>query len=285
VAPTAATLGTVHLAQCVPKCTPLDPFLESAYHDNLDGLHIAHPEPTLYTHEVSMAHPIFVSLEGGEASGKTTQAKLLTDGLVRAAVDVRLLQEPGYTPLGSHLRDFLLSEESVSPIAELLLFEAARAELVTKELRPLLERGVCVVTDRYIDSSIAYQGYGRMLDAEWVRWLNTFATQGLTPQRTFLLDLPPEDALRRLEPQSLWSDAKTPTGNMPPRVDEEGQRKFENSSIEFHKRVREGYTQLAQAEPDRWRVIDATLSVEEIHATIWDDVAQLLDIQGIVGSI
>ena len=123
-----------------------------------------------------------------------------------------------------------------------------------------------------------------MLDAGWVRWLNTFATQGLTPQRTFLLDLPPEDALQRLEPP-LRSNAKTTAGDMPLRVDEEGQRKFENSPIEFHERVREGYTQLAQAEPDRWRVIDATLPVEMIRETIWDEIAQLLDSHGGVGGI
>ncbi|MBI4336207.1 MAG: dTMP kinase [Chloroflexi bacterium] len=229
-----------------------------------------------------MPPPLFVSFEGGEGSGKTTQAGLLHQRLKERQVNVILVHEPGSTPLGKALRNFLLSQKLV-PQAELLLFLAARAQLVQQVLRPALRQGVSVVADRYADSSVAYQGYGRRLPLEMVRQLNRFATGGLVPDMTVLLDMPPEEGLRRMgQEQTLEQlpmeikDVGLPEG----RVDAKGQRKFERLPLAFHQRVRNGFLALAKAEPGRFLVLDATLPRDELARRIWERVAPLLEEAG-----
>ena len=224
---------------------------------------------------------LFISFEGGEGSGKSTQAALLRDRLRSAGTRALLVHEPGTTPLGQYLRGWLKREkpkgEDVSTRAELLLFAAARAELATKVIAPALtEQDRVVISDRYADSTIAYQGYGRRLSLKDVEVVNHLATTGTLPDLTILLDLSPDEGLNRvgtaqnrlpLEP----SDIKK-TG----RGDEEGSRRFEEESIEFHERVRNGYLELARNEPERWRVIGATTSVEQIADLVWKHVEKLL---------
>ena len=223
---------------------------------------------------------LFISFEGGEGSGKSTQAETLQQRLQQAGVSSLLLQEPGTTPLGVFLRDKLKQEiqreHALSPGAELFLFAAARAELVAKEISPALqERATMVIADRFADSTIAYQGYGRRLPLEDVATINRIATQGVSPNATFLLDCPPEVGLERLSPQfRLPLDHDEAPSD--PRIDLAGTRRFERESLDFHKRVRNGYLMIADEEPDRWCVIDATMSAQEISDIVWGRVDELL---------
>ena len=192
---------------------------------------------------------LFVTLEGGEGTGKSTQASALAD---RARADGRQVvtcREPGGTALGERLRDALFaSEESPSPLAELLIFAAARAQLVGEVIGPALRSGALVLCDRFADSTTAYQRYGRGVDAAVVQAVNAAATDGLTPDLTVLLDLPPRAALARASG---------------------GANYMERQNTEFHERVRAGYLELAQGEPRRWLVLDAARPAEELTAEIW----------------
>jgi dTMP kinase len=216
--------------------------------------------------------PFFVSFEGGEGSGKSTQARLLYQHLREQQVNVILVREPGSTRLGDRLREFVLSQ-GVSPQAELLLFLAARAQLVREVVLPALKRGVSVVADRFADSSVAYQGYGRRLGAQAVHQLNQFATGGIAPHLTVLLDIPPEEGLARLvPPRPLGLEEPAPSG----RAGSESREKFEAEALAFHRRVRQGYLALARAEPSRWLVLDARLPQDQLTARIWERVQPLL---------
>jgi dTMP kinase len=217
---------------------------------------------------------LFVSFEGGEGSGKSTQAELLLRRLQQTGVSSILTREPGTTSLGRYLRNWLKqqrrSEETISHGAELLLFAAARAEFVAKFLRPALEQqGTVVIADRYADSTTAYQGYGRRLRLSDVALVNRLATQGLMPHLTFLLDCPPVEGLKRVEINRPLGSPET-TGEV--RVDEEGSRRFEEESLGFHQRVRAGYLKMADQQPDRWCVIDATKAIGEIVEIVWGRV-------------
>lgn len=226
---------------------------------------------------------LFVSFEGGEGSGKSTQAELLSDRLKRAGVTSLLTREPGTTSLGRYLRDWLKqqrrSEETISHGAELFLFAAARSEFVAKVLSPALEQqSTVLIADRYADSTTAYQGYGRRIPMTDVDLVNRLATQGLMPRLTFLLDCPPEEGLKRVGSVQirlpLGSAEKVDAG----RVDEEGTRRFEEESLDFHKRVRVGYLKMAKQQPDRWCVIDATKTAGEIGDIVWERVQARLDL-------
>ena len=152
------------------------------------------------------------------------------------------------------------------------MFAAARAELVTKLIQPAVERGdTVIVVDRFADSTIAYQGYGRGIPLKHVVAVNELATQGVMPDLTFLLDCTPEDGLRRVGAFQLRLPLARPQTPSPTQRDEEGTR-FEEESLEFHQRVRLGYLELAEQEPNRWRVIDAGKSIEELSGIIWSDV-------------
>lgn len=218
----------------------------------------------------------FISFEGGEGSGKSTQAEILTERLRDAGIDVEFVHEPGSTELGWQVRDILKrglsGERDISAEAELLLFSAARAELVLKALQPILCRhGAVAIADRYVDSTTVYQGYGRAIPLDQIQVVNALATQGAMPQLTFLLDLPPVDGLTRIGNLQLGFRMDDSVLHADDARAQEGAR-FEDEPLEFHERVRQGYLQLAANEPDRFCVIDATLSESRITELIWDEV-------------
>ena len=227
---------------------------------------------------------MFISFEGGEGSGKSTQAELLHQRLQMEGFSAILVREPGTTPLGLYLRQRLRREhrkqDSISPIAELLMFGAARAELVAKVLRPALAKHeTVVIADRYADSTTAYQGYGRRLALKFVTLVNELATDETMPDMTFLLDCPPQIGLARVASvqPSLLADSRESGG--PGRLDDECSRRFEEESLDFHKRVRAGYLKMAKQEPERWLVIDATETVEPIGETVWHAVQERLSLK------
>ncbi|GGI47550.1 dTMP kinase [Agromyces flavus] len=206
-----------------------------------------------------MSRGLFVTLEGGDGSGKSTQASLLEQWLAEHGRAVLRTREPGGTPVGVEVREIVLHHRGdVAPRAEALLYAADRAHHVATVVRPAIARGDVVVQDRYVDSSVAYQGAGRVLDAREVRALSDWATEGLMPDLTVLLDLPWDVAQGRLQ------DART-------RYD-----RLEAEAGEFHARVRDAYLGLAAAEPERFLVVDATLPVDEIAARISERVEPLL---------
>ena len=199
----------------------------------------------------------FITFEGGEGCGKSTQARLLYRRLSELAIPVLLTHEPGVTALGKKITSLLKWSDNVaiSPMAELLLFNTSRVQLVTEVIRPNLEKGTVVICDRYADSTTAYQGYGRGLDMAMVGTANRAGTTGLIPNLTIFLDMPVEAGLARK------------TGAKKDR--------FEAESMSFHRRVREGYLELVKAEPERWLVVDATQSKGNIAGIIWQRVCQL----------
>ncbi|MEX0761149.1 MAG: dTMP kinase [Dehalococcoidia bacterium] len=203
-----------------------------------------------------------ISIEGGDGAGKSTQAAHLVRRLKEAGLAAMHVREPGGTPLGEELRRLVKGAANPTGRAELLLFEAARAELVDRVIRPALERGEVVVTDRFSDSSLAYQGYGRGLGLDAIRALNAFATGGIMPGLTILLDMPGGEASARIASRDGAADAAA--------------RRFENESLEFHRRVADGYRQLAASEPGRWVVVNADRPEEEVAADIWRHVSRVL---------
>ena len=223
-----------------------------------------------------MPRRIFVSFEGGEGSGKTTQATILHNRLVEEGYATSLVHEPGTTELGWYLRRYLKSKGNLSKEAELLLFVAARVELVETVIRPSLNRGTSIVADRYADSSVAYQGYGRKIDLKIIQTLNDLATGGLMPDLTFLMDIEPEEGLRFVGQPQLRLPLESGPEQTPVRQDLEGQRQFEEQPLEFHRRVKEGYLKLAAQDRQRWLVVQAGCSVEEVSEQVWESVAQLL---------
>ncbi|HXH20818.1 MAG TPA: dTMP kinase [Dehalococcoidia bacterium] len=195
---------------------------------------------------------MLITFEGGEGAGKSTQAELLAQRLRHAGREALVLREPGGTELGEALRRLLMHDHAAKSIeAEVLLFLAARAELVNTVIRPALQQGTVVVCDRFSDSTIAYQGYGRGVDTGSIRTLNRWATGGLEPDVTVLLDVPVEVGRRRKHGDDDI---------------------FYRESEAFHTRVREGYHFLAARDPGRWLVVDGTLPPEEIAAQVWERV-------------
>jgi dTMP kinase len=207
--------------------------------------------------ETEQARGMFIAFEGGEGSGKTTQSRLLAIWLRDQGFDVVQTREPGSTKVGMRLRAILLDavHQGLSARSEALLYAADRAEHVEKVIRPALYRGSMVISDRYVDSSLAYQGAGRALDRADVVRINTWATGGLVPDLTVLIDTPPSIGLARL-------------GGAADRIEAE--------PLEFHERVRREFRSLAAAEPDRYVVIDGTLPQDQISLLIHDRVRELL---------
>ena len=224
--------------------------------------------------------PLFISFEGGEGAGKTTQAKALYRRLWVNEIQTTLVHEPGATPLGCYLREYLKSKQPLGKEAELLLFEAARAELVLREVGPALERGITVIADRFEASTIAYQGYGRRIALPVIDRLNEFATGGALPDITFLLDIDPAEGLKRVEQPQLSLALIPEEAFAVKRRDMEGQRRFEDQPPDFHRRVRKGFADLARASPERWVVIDATGSTEEVGQQVWRHVMERLAAEG-----
>ena len=194
----------------------------------------------------------FITFEGIDGCGKSTHARSFVDRLAARGVKALLLREPGGTAIGERIRGILLDKAHMNMAmeAELLLFTAARAQLVREVVRPALAAGTVVVLDRFTDSSEAYQGYGRGLDLDEIRQVNRFATGGLVPDSTVLLDLDEDEAARRMGVRPEAAD----------RLDDEG--------ASFMKRVRDGYRKLAQRSPERFRVVSASGSVDEVDERI-----------------
>ncbi|MBI4287023.1 MAG: dTMP kinase [Chloroflexi bacterium] len=206
----------------------------------------------------------FIVFEGGDGSGKTTQVRNLYSRIRRRQTPVRVVHEPGSTVLGESIRRLLSARRKtgsslppIVPEAELFLFEASRAQLVGEVIRPSLRQGTSVICDRYVYSTVAYQGYGRNLEARLIKQLNEAATGGLHPDLVVYLDVPPEAALQR----------KTETTDM---------GRFEKEELAFHQRVRRGYMEQAAAEPHRWFVVDALLPTAQVSRLIWERVEGLI---------
>jgi dTMP kinase len=198
---------------------------------------------------------LFLSFEGIDGSGKTTQVERIVKTIRTTGRDVVSVREPGSTSVAERVRSILLDRQHVElePLTELLLYLACRAELVARTIRPALEQGGIVVTDRYADSTMAYQGCGRELGVDLVRQANQLATAGLTPDITFLIDLPVTVAVTRRR--------------------HKGNDRLESEALEFHERVRKGFLDIACAEHNRVVVIDGTVPQDEVTRQIIDALA------------
>lgn len=201
---------------------------------------------------------VFVTFEGPEGSGKSTQIRLLAEQLEAAGYDVIQVREPGGTPAGEVIRNLLQHDgagENLCPAAETLLFSASRAQLVEEVIAPALARGATVLCDRFADSTTAYQGYGRGFDPDQLAHLHDFALGPWWPDATILLDLPVEEGLRRIMSRAAGAGSN-------------GLDRMEREALAFHARVAEGYRALAVRYPERFRVVDGRLPVEKIRDEI-----------------
>ena len=191
---------------------------------------------------------MFITLEGPEGSGKTSHIKPLADWLTAQGHKVFTTREPGGTSIGEQIREVLhdLKNTDMHPRTETLLYQAARAQFVEQVIRPKLANGVIVISDRYADSTLAYQGYGHQQDLEQVRSLIHYATGGLVPDLTILLDLVVELGLKRKSKADEWN-------------------RLDAYDVDFHRRVRQGYLELVKQEPSRWAVVDASQEWEKIQ--------------------
>ncbi|MBM4140085.1 MAG: dTMP kinase [Nitrospira sp.] len=201
---------------------------------------------------------VFISFEGIEGSGKTIQALLLYEFLHKKGYTVVLTEEPGGTQIGLKIRELLLSVEhqEMTPVSELMLYNASRAQLIKEVIRPAIKKGAIVITDRFNDSTVAYQGYGRGIDLNLIDSIDRIVTAGLKPDITILLDLDVEVGMER----------------------NRGIHKADRLELEdrvFHKKVRNGYLEIAAKEPERIKLIDASKSIEEIHGKIVNIVSDL----------
>lgn len=202
---------------------------------------------------------VFISFEGIEGSGKTIQSKLLYEYLKKRGVEAVLTEEPGGSRIGCIIRDLLLSVENVemTPVTELLLYGASRAQHVEEVILPAVKKGCVVITDRFTDSTIAYQGYGRGIELNLIDNINKIVTGGLTPDITIILDLDVEEGIQR----NKGINKKD---------------RIEREDITFHRRVRDGYHAIAEKEPERIQVIDASESIEKVHNRTTEIVMKIL---------
>jgi dTMP kinase len=206
--------------------------------------------------------PLFITFEGEEGSGKTFQTRALFKKLTKMAVPAVLTHEPGGTIAGERISRLVkwAHNTGISSLTELLLFNASRAQLVEEVIQPALKSGKVVICDRHTDSTLAYQGYGRGLDFDLIKRVNSTAAGILKPELTILLDIHFETGIAR-------------------KANRKHDR-FEQADISFHNKVRQGYLTLAKQEPERWLVIDATLPKDEISKIIWERVRPLLPVSG-----
>ena len=206
---------------------------------------------------------LFITFEGGEGSGKTTQIRLLAQALKKRGFSVLTTREPGGSSIGKEIRKLLLHNRKspLSPLAELLLYEAERAQHVEEVIKPALKNKI-VISDRFMDATLAYQGYGRGFEAKLVNQLNEIACGGLKPDLTFLLDCPPEFGLKRAQKRLKQNNSK------------EG--RFESEKLAFHQKVRKGYLDLARRHQKRFVVVDARGEIKEIHRKILEIVEKRL---------
>jgi len=201
---------------------------------------------------------MFITLEGPEGSGKTSQMAPLADFLRQQGQEVVVTREPGGTPISDQIRAIIMAMDNtaMNPRTEILLFLAARAQLVAQVIRPALEAGKVVICDRYADSTLAYQGYGHGNDLDMLRRFLSFATGGLLPDLTLLLDVDVEDGIRRKQTGgSEWN-------------------RMDAYTLAFHQRVRQGYLDLAHADPGRWVIVDASQPVASVQAAVRQAIAR-----------
>lgn len=206
---------------------------------------------------------MFITLEGPEGSGKTSQIPALADFLREKGYDVLVTREPGGTSVGDQIRNILMNLKNVSivPETEILLFQAARAQHVAEILRPALAQGKVVICDRFGDSTLAYQGYGHQTDIRTLRYLIHFATGGLTPDLTLLLDIPVSEGFeRKIKNDSEWN-------------------RLDAYAKAFHERVRQGYLELAKEEPERWHYINAAQGKDQVQGEMRQAILQRLESQ------
>ena len=214
--------------------------------------------------KASGARGRFITFEGGEGCGKSTQVRLLAERLRAQGIPVLLTREPGGTSLAERIRALVreIGEDPPNARAETLLFLASRAQLVEKVVRPALAAGTWVLCDRFADSTFAYQGYGRGLNLAELKALNAFATGGLVPDRTILLDVPPETAAARLRAREQTTQTTAD--------------RMEQAGDDFHARLKAGFLELAVAEPERFAVIAAEGSVERVAEKVWNSIRHML---------
>ena len=202
---------------------------------------------------------LLIVFEGIDGSGKTTQARSLFRRLTRLELQAILIHEPGGTPLGEAVRRWVKTGQSLNPQTELFLFSAARTQLVADVIRPALSDGVIVIADRFVASTVAYQGYGRGIDRTLIAEVNREATAEIEPDLTLLLDAEPEICTKRTTERS-----------------NSGSDNFDTAPLEFHRRVRQGYLEQARIDRDRWAILDAGASKVQLSREIWAKVQPLL---------
>lgn len=212
-----------------------------------------------------MKHAMFITFEGIEGCGKTTQARLLVEKLHELNIPALLTREPGGTRIGDHIRKILLNPENtdITPLTELLLYEASRAQHVAQVIRPNVQNGIHVFCDRYGDASVAYQGFGRNLTPQLVKDANRLATGGLQPDLSLLIDVDPERGLSRARARNLAFEFARAEG------------RFEEEDIIFHRKVREGYLTLQREEPERFRLVDGNGEIQDVQRQIQQIVLPL----------
>lgn len=207
---------------------------------------------------------IFITVEGPDGSGKTTQLQLLVRSLTEKGYEVVVTREPGGTKVGNSIREVLLSPEhdEMTPRVEMMLYAASRAQNIDQVIRPALKRGAIVVCDRFVDASIAYQGYGLQYDLNQILSLNEWATAGIKPDLTFLFDLPPDQASRRMKDRGQFD-------------------RIESRDESFHQRVYDGFKKILEQHPDRMVRIDANATIEMIQDEVLDITLERLNERGV----
>ena len=205
---------------------------------------------------------LFITFEGVEGSGKTTQIQRLRKYFVQKGIPCKVTREPGGCPIGEKIRKILLNPDhhGMVPMTELLLYEAARAQHVKESIKPFLKKGGVVLCDRFSDATLAYQGYGRKIDLQWIERLNRLSSQVIRPDITFLLDCPTDIGLERALQRNRI-------------MKQEREERFEREKIQFHRRVRRGYLAIARKEPQRVKVIDTRAGEDRV----FDKIRKIMD--------
>ncbi len=216
---------------------------------------------------------LFITFEGVEGSGKTTQIQRLKKYLAQKGIPCKITREPGGCPIGEKVRKILLNPDhrEMVPMSELLLYEAARAQHVNDMIKPFLKKGGVILCDRFNDATLAYQGYGRRIDLRWIERLNHLSSQGIRPDVTFLLDCPSDVGLKRALQRNR-------------ELKQEREERFEKEEIQFHRRVRKGYLAIAKKEPRRVKVIDTRQGEDKVFEKIREIVDNLIREKAVRGS-